>query len=796
MSGPKKVFMTTDRAEEILKDWPDALVAALQLETAAGRRKELRALATPILNASPLINHAEWSINSPLIGRHLDQIFATTPAAIRDRLHTDTLIDLILCDSRGEDYAIRRLVDALRTPDIDGIICAKSKVGYVFGLNEALGGAGHNTSQAVEAATLVPRVSGVASVSGTAGVPAVPETIIPASEEAPAASVVGGQEARNLSAAAVSFALGCLKPLPEDVEKRLIRAFRMRCDEDGKRITPRRTDVFAVLNRIYRLHPEVADDKEATEILVDALKATFADLEGSATEAWQATHEAFEYLTGKHAPNNATPREILTHNHTREVPEYDETAYLLTPQGHTGAVLYRDFLTRYANVLEGAGLPIPSTISSAVESLNSKKDTITMTNTATNTATSAPALAITAPTPEAERYINLTLSAAGLPEIGEMLSRLGNFGELQNELETAREAANERANKADKEAASLRQQLSAAAAKAMTMMAAPVVASGEIPAGKVTMVNAGTVFETRSKMFKFELPAWEWDGVHPHVPAIDPDYIFRPKELLMVLYALVSNEKAYLHGHTGTGKTTLVEQVAARLNWPFIRVNFDSEITRADLVGRDKLSTNAEGKTVSEFVEGIMPRILSGPYIGCLDEIDFVQEDVAYVLQRALEGNGMMLNEDGGRVVQQHPMCRIIGTGNTVGQGDEHGMYQGAKAQSMAFLDRFTIWVGVDYLEADERRQLIQKASPSLSEGSLDKICRYVTEHMEAFTTSRVLQPISPRGFINLAKKVAWFEGVGSNEKTAIQLALESSVLAKATAHDRVVLKALADRLF
>ena len=138
---------------------------------------------------------------------------------------------------------------------------------------------------------------------------------------------------------------------------------------------------------------------------------------------------------------------------------------------------------------------------------------------------------------------------------------------------------------------------------------------------------------------------------------------------------------------------------------PFIRVNLDSEISRFDLVGKDVLKTefNEETKetmTVSEFLEGILPRALKMPCVLCMDEIDFIRPDVAYVLQSITEGKGMRLNEDGGRWIEPHPEFNICATANTVGQGDEFGMYQGARPQSMAFIDRFPVFIKVPYMKA------------------------------------------------------------------------------------------------
>jgi cobaltochelatase CobS len=260
-----------------------------------------------------------------------------------------------------------------------------------------------------------------------------------------------------------------------------------------------------------------------------------------------------------------------------------------------------------------------------------------------------------------------------------------------------------------------------------------------------------------------------------------------------VLYALITNQRAYLHGHTGTGKTTLVEQVGAFLFWPVMRVNFDSEITRMDLIGRDVLSS-VDGATTSTFVDGILPQMMSGPYIGIFDEIDFVRPDVAYVMQRALEGNGLMLTEDGGRIVKPHKMFRMFATGNTVGQGDEFGMYQGARPQSMALLDRFTVWVKIDYMNEADRSALIKSVGKGLSASVIRQISQYVGEHLEAFTTAKVLQPISPRTFLAFTSAASMFTSMDVNEP--VQQALQTTILDRASVQDRAVLNGLATRVF
>ena len=321
------------------------------------------------------------------------------------------------------------------------------------------------------------------------------------------------------------------------------------------------------------------------------------------------------------------------------------------------------------------------------------------------------------------------------------------------------------------------------------------------PEGTVSLKKAKDVFPNIKGTY--DVPVWSWvdpEGnpvKHSYVPEVDPNYIFREKELSRVLYALQTSQRMYLHGHTGSGKTTLIEQVAAHLNWPFLPINLDSEITRMDLIGRDTLDADEHGSTVSTFVDGVLPMAMQGPFIACFDELDFVRPDVAYVMQRVFEGNGLRITEDGGREVVPHEMFRMFATGNTVGQGDEHGMYQGARPQSLALLDRFTVWLKVDYLEEDKREKLISDTCLSLKPELVQQINNYVSEHLEAFTSNKVLQPITPRGMLSVAKAMEYLSMVNSkSDKENLKEALSMSVLDRATEQDHAVLKGLVDRVF
>lgn len=339
-------------------------------------------------------------------------------------------------------------------------------------------------------------------------------------------------------------------------------------------------------------------------------------------------------------------------------------------------------------------------------------------------------------------------------------------------------------------------------ARRPAVSAAPLVEAshGPLPSGKVVMTPAWQAMGLKSPgaktMLAFEVPVWEWDAPHAHVPAIDPDYVFRPAHLVAFLWAVNTNKKAWLSGHTGTGKSTLVEQICARLRWPVLRVNFDSEITRMDLVGRDVLTTDETGKTVSRFVDGILPTAMSGPYYLLLDEIDFVRPDVSYVLQRALEGQGMLITEDAGRLVRPHPWFRIAATGNTKGQGDEFGIYAGARPQSLAFINRFNCFIDVDYLPSAEEKKLVAARVPDLPADMLDRLMAYTAEHRKAFANGEVLQPLSPRGLVACAEALTAFARVFPKLTDAVRLALDTTLLNAASQQDRAVLKGLADRTF
>ena len=340
-------------------------------------------------------------------------------------------------------------------------------------------------------------------------------------------------------------------------------------------------------------------------------------------------------------------------------------------------------------------------------------------------------------------------------------------------------------------------------ASAMSAVSAPtaVAADGKIPEGNVLMKRAKDIFSVekseekmRDTLLNFDVPFFEWEGVHPDVPSIDPNYKFDMTALFRVLQGIVDSNNSYLYGHTGTGKSTLVEQVCAHLKFPLVRVNFDSEISRMDLIGRDTLVT-VDGQTVSKFVDGVLPDALSRPCLLLCDEVDFIRPDVMYVFQRVLEGNGLLISEDGGRKVIANPWFRLIATANTCGQGDESGMYQGARPQSMATLDRFENWVSVGYMKPEKETAWLKNSNPLLPDPTADMLVRYAGEHRVAFMDGKIMQPLSPRGLRAMARRFVSAMALISHEADALEEAFGSTILDRCTSQDKVVLEGLYQRI-
>jgi len=346
------------------------------------------------------------------------------------------------------------------------------------------------------------------------------------------------------------------------------------------------------------------------------------------------------------------------------------------------------------------------------------------------------------------------------------------------------------ANRAEATEAEYKKQLAESTATIKSLQSRPAVAlptevvsnDATIPNGKVKTIRAWEVFATEDlrnevfvngspepEGFEFDIPMMEWDAPHPNVAEIDPDHKFDLATMKPLLWALATGKNAYLYGHSGTGKTTDVHQVAARLGWPIFRVNMDSEMSRVDLIGRETLRQE-NGTTVSQFVEGVLPTAMQMGAIFEADEVDFGRSDVMYAFQSMLEEGGTLrLTEDGGRIVKPHPLFRVVATANTKGQGDETGCYQGARVQSAAFLDRFTVWIEKEYLKPKVEAKVIKAKVPAIGDKAVSQLVKIAGEMRKAFVNGEIMTTVSPRGLITAAAMFTTLGDTKDNLQTAVR---------------------------
>src|SRR6476469_1653635 len=193
-----------------------------------------------------------------------------------------------------------------------------------------------------------------------------------------------------------------------------------------------------------------------------------------------------------------------------------------------------------------------------------------------------------------------------------------------------------------------------------------------------------------------EVPAFS--EADERVPDLDPTYVFDPNTTLSICAGFSKNRRVMVQGYHGTGKSTHIEQVAARLNWPLIRINLDAHISRIDLVGRDAIVLR-EGQQVTEFREGLLPWALQHPVALVFDEYDAGRPDVMFVLQRVLEAEGSLTLLDQNRVIAPHACFRLFATSNTIGLGDASGLYHGTQLINQGHLDRWHIVAVLNYLQ-------------------------------------------------------------------------------------------------
>jgi len=248
------------------------------------------------------------------------------------------------------------------------------------------------------------------------------------------------------------------------------------------------------------------------------------------------------------------------------------------------------------------------------------------------------------------------------------------------------------------------------------------------------------------------------------VPDIDPTYKFDPDTTLAILAGFQYNRRVMIQGYHGTGKSTHIEQIAARLNWPSVRVNLDSHISRIDLIGKDAIKLR-DGKQVTEFHEGILPWALRNPVAIVFDEYDAGRPDVMFVIQRVLEHDGKLTLLDQNEIITPHPSFRLFATANTVGLGDTTGLYHGVQQINQAQMDRWSLVATLNYLSHDAESAIVLSKNPTYNTAKgRQEISQMVTVAdltRTAFMKGQLSTVMSPRTVITWAENARIFRNIG-----------------------------------
>ena len=275
------------------------------------------------------------------------------------------------------------------------------------------------------------------------------------------------------------------------------------------------------------------------------------------------------------------------------------------------------------------------------------------------------------------------------------------------------------------------------------------------------------------------------------VPELDADYLFDPSTTLAILAGFATDRRVLVSGFHGTGKSTHIEQVAARLNWPCLRINLDSHVSRIDLIGKDAIVLE-DGKQVTEFQDGILPWAYQRNVALVFDEYDAGRPDVMFVIQRVLESAGRLTLLDQSRVITPHPNFRLFATANTVGLGDTTGLYHGTQQINQAQMDRWSITTVLNYLEHDRETAIVLAKNPEFdTEEGRETIARMVALAdltRSAFSNGDLSTVMSPRTVITWAQNTLFFNNQA--------LAFELTFLNKCDPVERDLLEELYQRVF
>ena len=268
-------------------------------------------------------------------------------------------------------------------------------------------------------------------------------------------------------------------------------------------------------------------------------------------------------------------------------------------------------------------------------------------------------------------------------------------------------------------------------------------------------VDAAKLFGIKTSM---QAPAFSQR--HEHVPEIDTAYRFDRETTLAILAGFAFNRRVMIQGYHGTGKSTHIEQVAARLNWPCIRINLDSHISRIDLIGKDAIVLK-DGKQITEFREGLLPWALQHPVALVFDEYDAGRPDVMFVIQRVLESSGRLTLLDQNKVITPHPAFRLFSTTNTIGLGDTTGLYHGTQQINQGQMDRWNIVTTLNYLSHDAEEEIVMAKVPGYDRKTISAMVRVADMTRNAFINGDLSTVMSPRTVITWAQNAEIFGDIG-----------------------------------
>ena len=244
------------------------------------------------------------------------------------------------------------------------------------------------------------------------------------------------------------------------------------------------------------------------------------------------------------------------------------------------------------------------------------------------------------------------------------------------------------------------------------------------------------------------------------VPELDPTYQFDRDTTLAILAGFAHNRRVMIQGYHGTGKSTHIEQVAARLNWPCVRVNLDSHISRIDLIGKDAIELK-DGQQVTTFKEGILPWALSTNTAIVFDEYDAGRPDVMFVIQRVLEVDGKLTLLDQNKVIHPHPSFRLFATANTIGLGDTTGLYHGTQQINQGQMDRWSMVTTLNYLPHDQETAIVSAKCPEVDPKTVGQMVTVAGLTRNAFMNGDLSTVMSPRTVITWAQNAEIFRDVG-----------------------------------